>query len=290
MKSLMMGLGIYGDDMHNTLVNVLWYLGLFFMKTGQVLYFKYFVLSIRKLYRSNDIARIAISKPTVIFTEILILCNMLIIFAYTLFRLSQVNSTAIPHKDRNLTAIIYRVLLLVINICIDLSLIYCLKSVITNYARNWRFNTSGFVNDQQHALLLMMTRYCSIIIISATIDIFNTSIQVFAMFIGSNYFRQEHDVWTILCGVFGCINASTFAIAIYFSFSINNLFYEKYCYCCHNAIYGAAQETIAQRQSGADMNGYIMMTGANSLSGYGRHHKASVQSTSSSRKETNYFD
>merc|ERR1712150_223327 len=166
--------------------------------------------------------------------------------------------------------------------------------------------------------LLLMTRYCSLIIISASIDCITAICVLFEVFIGNNYFYKQHFVWTILNGTFELIDVSTYIIAIYFSFSVNNLIYEKYCFCCHNAIYGGAQKSLL-RNSQSQMlnelqlgNEYVLMDykgdtdqDRNDSIYNGRDSQSSrmiindngdvesvhsVESGQSSRRATNYFD
>eukprot|EP00484_Ammonia_sp_Unknown_P008780 CAMPEP_0197079592 /NCGR_PEP_ID=MMETSP1384-20130603/213707_1 /TAXON_ID=29189 /ORGANISM="Ammonia sp." /LENGTH=165 /DNA_ID=CAMNT_0042518471 /DNA_START=484 /DNA_END=978 /DNA_ORIENTATION=+ len=128
---------------------------------------------------------------------------------------------------------------------------------MSNYAGNWDFNGSEFVNDQHHLLLLLMSRYCSLIIISASINIISSIYVTFEIFAG-DYFAKDQAYWTVIGGAVEVVDVSAYIIIIFFSFSINNLLYEKYCFCCHNIVYGAAHKIVARKRlTDAD---YVMMT------------------------------
>ena len=248
----------------------------------------------------------------VIWTEFLIIFNISVSVIYTLTILSLFHSTAIDEQMMNFIVVVYTICNLLCCLAIDLGLIYCLKSVIHNYASKWTLNDSGLVNDEYHLLLLLMTRYCSLIIISASIDCITAISILFEIFIGNNYFDKQHFLWTIMNGSFELIDVSTYIVAIYFSIAVNNLIYEKYCFCCHNAIYGGAHKVL-QRNSQSQLkelgnnNEYVLMdemviTKDDSVYAYdGRGSQSSritdlngdaesVQSGQSSRRATNYFD
>merc|ERR1719242_2776039 len=103
---------------------------------------------------------------------------------------------------------------------------------------------------------------------------------MFEVFVGNNYFGKEQLLWTILSGAFELIDVSTYIVAIYVSLSIDSLIYEKYCFCCHNAIYSEAAAQNAIRNN----NGYALM-----MEPHHSHHANERNSQSSSRRTTNYF-
>eukprot|EP00483_Globobulimina_turgida_P001752 UN01754 len=224
--------------------------------------------------------------------------------------LSIFKSTKIDETFKNIVATIYTISNLLVNLCVDFGLIYCLKAIIHNYAIGWSFSDSGLVNDRHHLLLLLMTRYCSIIVISASIDVFTTICRLFDIFIAhDDYFQHQEESWTILTGVFEFINIITYVVAIYFSFSIGSYLYERYCFWCHNTIYGAAQKTYRrQHSSRSDNVGYVMMADHmdhsltnsvinNNVNDLRPSHSHShgmyvddIDSTSSNRRITDFFD
>eukprot|EP01084_Bolivina_argentea_P061798 112974_1 len=206
MKSLIISSVINDQVTQQVFIQVLWHLGHLMMDSGHALYFKYFIVSIRKLYRTNDNARNAILKPVLICTEVLIVISISISIIYTLCILSIFKSTKIDLNIKNIVATIYTISNLLVNLCIDMGLIYCLKAIIHNYAINWRFSDSGLINNKNHLLLLLMTRYCSLIIISASIDVITTAIRLLIIFVGNDYFQKQQEIWTILNGAFGFIN------------------------------------------------------------------------------------
>ena len=213
-------------------------------------------------------------------------------------------------------AIAYTILNSVCNLSINMALVYLYKNIINNYAKKWHFNQFngsndvGLINEEHHLLLLLMTRYCALIFLSASMDIAVEIYTIFEIFIGNDYFVRQHVIWTVTAGILELIDTATYIMVIYFSFPINNLFYEKYCFCCHNRVYSAAARRVVSNSD------YIMMTDhvdedrlslgqqftsqqlehGQSLSSYhdedddviGR--VPSNISTSSSRKDTNYFD
>ena len=200
---------------------------------------------------------------------------------------------------------------------IDLSLIYLYKSIISNFALRWTFNDgTSLTNDKNHLLLLLMVRYCSLIIISASIDLLTEIYTTFEIFIGDDYLYKNKENWTIIAGAFELFDVTTYVFVIFLSFSINNLLYERYCFCCHNAVYGSVHKLISKR-NGSTGDGYIMMLDQNddidkqsmySNSGGGggggageiiKHSNSNILNdlddlnsvnTNSSRRETNYFD